>query len=80
MRTGTMSGWDVRKSFIENNWPLFSEKDLQTLQKHPENIVIKLQRIYHYSKYEAYQAYFALMKTNVTDRSSRSGSKLELEK
>ena len=53
--------WDDRKSFIVQKWPLLSEKDLETLQKHPENIVVKLQKHYHYSKFQAYEAYFEMM-------------------
>lgn len=53
--------WDGRKAFIVQKWPLLSERDLETLQNHPENIVIKLQKHYHYSKFQAYAAYFEMI-------------------
>jgi hypothetical protein len=54
--------WEHRKHFISQNWPSLSERDLKTLQKHPENLIIKLQKNYHYSKFESYQAYFDMMR------------------
>ena len=56
--------WDDRRDFILSKWPLFTEKDLHTLERHPENIIIKLQKLYHYSKMQAYDAYFELMETD----------------
>lgn len=65
MSTEAFSSWDDRKFFIHQKWPLFTEKDLEILKKHPENIVIKLQKYYQYSKFEAYKAYFDLMNTDL---------------
>jgi hypothetical protein len=53
--------WDSRKKFLIDRWPLLTENDLHTLEKHPENIIIKLQKLYHYTKLDAYDAYFEMM-------------------
>jgi hypothetical protein len=51
-----------RRIFLAERWPLFTQKDIETLVKHPENMIIKLQKYYHYSKHDAYEAYFQLIK------------------
>ncbi len=47
-------------NYMHDRWPLLSDKDLIFLEKHPENLVIKLQRHYHLNRKDAYTAYFEL--------------------
>ena len=44
MATTIHPGWQDRKSIIAQRWPLLTAKDLDTLERSPENIIIKLQK------------------------------------
>ena len=67
MATTIHPGWEDRKRIIAQRWPLLSDKDLETLERSPENIIIKLQKFYQYTRIEAFEAYYDLINTNVHD-------------
>lgn len=67
MATTVHPGWSERKNVIAQKWPLLTDKDLAVLERSPENLIIKLQKFYQYTRIDAYEAYYNIMNTNVHD-------------